>query len=115
MPIPTRNKGIDALPGLSAVMNMYHGLRPNLHVALYVPTMYDARRGHDRDMLELIRSRLSPVADPLPQRESIWMDSGLAGVPVSAFAPSSKVADDVRQLTRQIAGVLELPYPEPTA
>ena len=115
VPIPTRNKGIDALPGLSAVMNMYHGLRPNLHVALYVPTMYDARRGHDRDMLELIRSRLSPVADPLPQRESIWMDSGLAGEPVTAFAPSSKVADDVRQLTRQIAMVLELPYPVPTA
>lgn len=112
VPIQTRNKGINALPGLSAVMNMYHGLRPDLNVALYVPTMYDARRGHDREMLELIRTRLSPVADPLPQRESIWLDSGLAGVPVSAFAPSSKVADDVRQLTRQLAVALGLPFAE---
>ena len=110
VPIPTRNKGINALPGLSAVMDMYHGLRPNLRVALYVPTMYDARRSHDRDMLELIRSQLSPVADPLPQRESIWMDSGLAGTPVTAFAPNSKVADDVRRLTAQIAQALHLNY-----
>lgn len=110
VPIPTRNKGINALPGLSAVMDMYHGLRPNLNVALYVPTMYDARRGHDRDMLELIRAQLSPVAHPLPQRESIWMDSGLAGMPVTAFAPSSKVAEDVRHLTSQVAEVLHLNY-----
>ncbi|GAA4015297.1 ParA family protein [Deinococcus rubellus] len=115
VPIQTRNKGINALPGLSAVMHMYHGLRPNLNVALYVPTMYDARRSHDRDMLELIRSQLSPVAEPLAQRESVWMDSGLAGVPVGVFAPSSKVADDVRQLTRQIATALQLPYPQETA
>lgn len=110
VPIPTRNKGINALPGLAAVMDMYHSLRPDLQVALYVPTLYDARRGHDRDMLELIRAQLSPVADPLPQRESVWMDSGLAGVPVGAYAPTSKVAEDVRQLTAHIARVLDVPY-----
>lgn len=108
VPIPTRNKGINALPGLTAVMDMYHGLRPQLNVALYVPTMYDSRRSHDRDMLDLIRASLSPIADPLPQRESIWMDSGLAGMPVSAFAPSSKVAEDVRHLSAQIAQALGL-------
>lgn len=108
VPIPTRNKGINALPGLTAVMDMYHGLRPQLKVALYVPTMFDSRRSHDRDMLDLIRSTLSPVADPLPQRESTWMDSGLAGQPVSAFAPTSKVADDVRHLATQIAQALDL-------
>lgn len=110
VPIPTRNKGINALPGLTAVMDMYHSLRPDLQVALYVPTLYDPRRGHDRDMLELIRQRLSPVAAPLPQRESIWMDSGLAGVPASAYAPSSKVAEDIRVLTGQIAAVLGVKY-----
>lgn len=110
VPIPTRNKGINALPGLAAVMDMYHSLRPDLEIALYVPTLYDARRGHDRDMLGLIRTQLSPVADPLPQRESVWMDSGLAGVPVGAYAPTSKVAEDVRQLTAHIARVLDVPY-----
>lgn len=110
VPIPTRIKGINALPGLTAVMDMYHSLRPELSVGLYVPTLFDARRGHDREMLELIRSQLSPVAEPLPQRESIWMDSGLAGQPVSLFAPSSKVADDVRQLTSSMARVLGVAY-----
>ncbi|WP_338014413.1 ParA family protein [Deinococcus cavernae] len=110
VPIPTRIKGINALPGLTAVMDMYHSLRPELQVGLYVPTLYDARRGHDREMLELIRAQLSPVAEPLPQRESIWMDSGLAGQPVSLFAPSSKVAEDVRQLTRSVASALQVPY-----
>lgn len=110
VPIPTRNKGINALPGLAAVMEMYHTLRPELTVGLYVPTLYDARRGHDREMLELIRERLSPVSEPLPQRESVWMDSGLAGVPVTAYAPNSKVAADVRRLTVQVAEMLGVPY-----
>ena len=110
VPIPTRVKGINALPGLTAVMDMYHSLRPDLNVGLYVPTLYDSRRGHDREMLELIRQRLSPVADPLPQRESIWLDSGLAGEPVGLYAPSSKVAEDIRLLTAQLAQAMNLPY-----
>lgn len=110
VPIPTRIKGINALPGLTAVMDMYHSLRPELKVGLYIPTLYDARRGHDREMLELIRSQLSPVAQPLPQRESIWLDSGLAGQPVSLYAPSSKVADDVRQMAASIAQIMQVPF-----
>lgn len=110
VPIPTRIKGVNALPGLTAVMDMYHSLRPDLQVGLYVPTLYDARRGHDREMLELIRERLSPIAQPLPQRESVWLDSGLAGQPVGLYAPSSKVAEDVRQLTAQVAQALGVAY-----
>lgn len=110
VPIPTRVKGVNALPGLSEVMTMYHGLRPELRVALYIPTLFDARRGHDRDMLEQIRAHLSPVAEPLPQREAIYLDSALAGQPVGLYAPGSPVADDLRQATVSIARALGVPF-----
>ncbi|WP_233554386.1 hypothetical protein [Deinococcus cavernae] len=74
-----------------------------------MPTLYDARRATTARCWN--SSVLTvPVAEPLPQRESIWMDSGLAGQPVSLFAPSSKVAEDVRQLTRSVASALQVPY-----
>lgn len=110
VPIPTRVKGVNALPGLSEVMRMYHGLRPELRVGLYLPTLYDARRGHDRDMLDQIRSHLSPVAEPLPQREAIYLDSALAGQPVGVYAPGSPVAEDLRQATASIARALGIAY-----
>lgn len=110
VPIPTRHKGLDALPGLQAVMNMYHNLRPDLSVGLYVPTMYDARRSHDREVLEQLRAHLSPLADPVPQREAVWMDSSLAGQPVGLFAPNSPVGQDILRLSGSVAQMLGVPF-----
>ncbi|WP_245808179.1 ParA family protein [Deinococcus hopiensis] len=110
VPIPTRHKGLDALPGLQAVLRLYHDLRPDLHVGLYVPTMHDARRSHDREVLEQLRAYLSPLADPVPQREAVWMDSSAAGQPVVLYAPTSPVAQDVRRLSASVAQVLGVPY-----
>ncbi|MPY67990.1 ParA family protein [Deinococcus sp. SDU3-2] len=110
VPVPTRHKGLDALPGLQAVMNMYHNLRPELTVGLYVPTMYDARRSHDREVLQQLKQYLSPLAEPVPQREAVWMDSSLAGQPVGLFAPNSPVGQDVLRLTADVARILDLPF-----
>lgn len=110
VPIPTRHKGLDALPGLQAVMHMYHNLRPELTVGLYVPTMYDARRSHDREVFEQLKAHLSPLAEPVPQREAVWMDSSLAGQPVGLYAPNSPVGQDVVRLSESVARVLGLPF-----
>jgi chromosome partitioning protein len=110
VPIPTRHKGLDALPGLQAVMHMYHNLRPELTVGLYVPTMYDARRSHDREVLQQLKTHLSPLAEPVPQREAVWMDSSLAGEPVGLFAPNSPVGQDVLRLSESVARALGLPF-----
>lgn len=112
VPIPTRQKGLDAMPGLQRAMSMYHRLRPDLRVAMYVPTMY-GRRLHDQDILELFRQHLSPISEPVPQREAVWLDSTTAGQPVGIYAPNSPVHQDVRRLTHAIAQAVGLTYEEP--
>ncbi|MFD1732904.1 ParA family protein [Deinococcus malanensis] len=61
VPVPTRQKGLDALPGLQVAMTQYRKVRPDLAVALYVPTFYDARRVHDREVLAELQAHLSPL------------------------------------------------------
>lgn len=110
VPMPTRQKGLDALPGLNRAMGMYHRLRPELRVALYVPTMHDARRLHDREVLEQLRGHLTPMSEPVPQREAVWLDSTTAGQPVGVYAPRSPVHGDVIRLTQAIAQAAGLRY-----
>lgn len=108
VPIPTRAKGLDALPGLQKAAGLYRRLRRDLTVALYIPTLYDARRNHDREVLEALRAYLSPMSEPVPQREAVWLDSNAAGQPVGVYAPGSPVYADVQRLTDEVAGALEL-------
>lgn len=108
VPIPTRAKGLDALPGLQKATALYRRLRPDLAVGLYVPTLYDARRSHDREVLEELRAHLSPLAEPIPERAAVWLDSSMAGEPVGVYAPNSPVFQDVQRVTREVAGVLGL-------
>ncbi|GGS03899.1 ParA family protein [Deinococcus sedimenti] len=110
VPIPTRQKGLDAMPGLQGAFAEYREVRPDLTVALYVPTFYDARRLHDREVLTDLRGALSPLATPVPQREAVWLDSTAQGAPVGVYAPGSPVHRDVQQLTTDVAQALGLPY-----
>lgn len=106
VPIPTRTKGLNALPGLRKSVDLYRQLRPDLNVSLYIPTMYDARRNHDKEVLTLLREHLRPLAEPMPQREAVWLDSNMAGQPVGVYAPNSPVHQDVRRLAEQVANAL---------
>ena len=108
VPMPARQKGLDALPGLQRATALYRRLRPELTVALYVPTLYDARRTHDRQVLDSLRAYLSPLSEPMPQREAVWLDSTMAGEPVGVYAPGSPVHQDVQRLTAEVAHALGL-------
>ncbi|MCY1703713.1 ParA family protein [Deinococcus sp. SL84] len=108
VPIPTRAKGLDAMPGLQKATSLYRRLRRDLTVALYIPTLYDARRSHDREVLEVLRQHLSPMSEPVPQREAVWLDSNSAGEPVGVYAPSSPVYQDIQRLTDEVAQALGL-------
>ncbi|MBZ9752296.1 ParA family protein [Deinococcus sp. HMF7604] len=110
VPVPTRQKGLDALPGLQVALREYREVRPDLDVALYVPTFYDARRLHDREVLSDLRAALSPLAEPMPQREAVWLDSTAQGAPVGLYAPGSPVHRDIQRLTRELAQVTGLVY-----
>lgn len=110
VPIPTRAKGLDAMPGLQKATGLYRRLRRDLAVALYIPTLYDARRSHDREVLALLRENLSPICEPLPQREAVWLDSNSAGEPVGVYAPGSPVHHDVQRLSADVARALGLEW-----
>lgn len=103
VPVPTRQKGMNALSGLSEAMATYRKLRPDLTVALYVPTLYDARRLHDREALVALQGLLRPLASPIPDRGAVWNDSASAGQPVGVYAPGSPVHRDVLRVTAEIA------------
>lgn len=106
VPIPTRAKGLDAMPGLQKAMNVFRRVNEDVTVALYIPTMYDARRSHDREVLELFRANLSPLGDPVPERAAVWLDSNLAGEPTGVYAAASPVHKDVQHLTDQVSAAL---------
>lgn len=110
VPVPTRQKGLDALPGLHDALTEYRDVRPDLTVALYVPTLYDARRLHDREVLADLQDALRPLATPVPERAAVWLDSTAQGAPVGVYAPGSPVHRDVQVVTADIAGALGLPY-----
>lgn len=108
VPVPTRQKGMNALAGLSEAMATYRKLRPDLTVALYVPTLYDARRSHDREALGALQGLLRPLASPVPDRGAVWNDSASAGQPVGVYAPGSPVHRDVLRVTAEIARAAHL-------
>jgi len=110
VPVPARAKGLDAMPGLQEATMLYRRLRPHLKVALYVPTMYDARRSHDREVLAELHKHLKPLGTPVPERAAVWLDSSLAGQPVGVFAPGSPVHEDILRVTTEIAAALEVRY-----
>ncbi|MDV6375000.1 ParA family protein [Deinococcus arenicola] len=103
VPVPTRQKGMNALAGLSEAMATYRKLRPDLTVALYVPTLYDSRRSHDREAYAALQGILSPLASPIADRGAVWNDSSSAGQPVGVYAPGSPVHRDVLRATAEIA------------
>ncbi|MEF2279392.1 ParA family protein [Deinococcus sp. YIM 134068] len=110
VPVPTRKKGLDALPGLFDAFAEYREVRPDLTVALYVPTFYDARRLHDREALAELQAKLRPLARPVPQREAVWLDSTAQGAPVGVYAPGSPVHGDVVRMTEDVAQAAGLRY-----
>ncbi|WP_084051264.1 ParA family protein [Deinococcus hopiensis] len=112
VPVLTQQKGLDALPGLQSALELYHRLRPELRVGLYVPTMYDGRRLHDREVLEELRRHLPDLARPVPFRGAVWLDSSTAGQPVGVYSAGSPVHQDVLQAARAVAGALGVPGPE---
>ena len=69
-------------------------LRPGQKVDWIIPTRYDARRLHDRDVLENLTEE-NPGKITAPVRETVTVkESYLAGQPVSVYAPDSPVAQD---------------------
>lgn len=106
VPVLTSRKGVDALPGLQRALGMYRQLRPEMRVGLYVPTMYDGRRLHDREILSALQEEIAGLSSPLPYRAAAWLDSTNAGEPLGIYAPGSPQHQDIQRVAYEIAQAL---------
>ena len=80
-----------------------HFTNPNLVITGVIPTMYDGRSRHARQVLADVGSRYDlQVLDP-PVRKSIrFAEASQAGLSLLSFAPSHPGAEAYRQLARAI-------------
>lgn len=106
VPVITSQKGVDALPGLERALSMYRRMRKELHVGLYVPTMYESRRAHDKEVLTALREQLPHLSEPVPLRGSVWLDSSTAGQPVGIYAQGSPQHQDIQRVARAVTTAL---------
>lgn len=96
------HRGVGQL--VETVRDIRHFTNPELELIGVIPTMYDGRSRHAREVLEDVGSRYDlPVLGP-PVRKSIrFAEASQAGKSILAYAPSHPGADAYRVL----AGVLE--------
>jgi chromosome partitioning protein len=109
VPVPTREKGINGIEGVSQALRSYRKLNPHLNVSLFVPTLFDRRQLHDKEALSVMRERLTPLASPIPYRAATWNDSTSAQQPVGVFAPGSEAHQHIQKLAQEVAQAVGLP------
>lgn len=91
-----KTEAYDQLDRLVAVIDQRIAprMRPGQRIHWIVPTMHDARRLLDRDVVELLNERF-PGQVTSPVREAVAAgDAYTSGQPVSVYAPSSPIAAD---------------------
>ncbi|MEA2453330.1 MAG: chromosome partitioning protein [Actinomycetota bacterium] len=96
------HRGVGQL--IETVGDIRHFTNPDLELVGVIPTMFDGRSNHAKEVLEDVGSRYNlPVLGP-PVRKSIrFAEASQAGKSILAYAPSHPGAEAYRAL----AGVLE--------
>jgi chromosome partitioning protein len=78
-------------------------LNPNLRIVGVLPTMYDPRTLHSREVLESVTGAFGEtVFSTTINRTVKFPDSAVAGEPITTFAPSSSGAQAYRRLAREV-------------
>lgn len=102
--LEVKTEAFDQLSRLTEVIaeRITPRLRPGLAVGWIVPTKYNARRGLDREVVELLEEGY-PGRVTSPVREAIAAaDAYTAGMPVSVYAPKAGVTQDYAAAMRVI-------------
>ena len=96
------HRGVGQL--IETVRDIRHFTNPDLELVGVIPTMYDGRSRHARQVLEDVGSRYDlPVLAPAVRKSIRFAEATQAGKSILAYAPSHAGADAYRAL----AGVLE--------
>lgn len=78
-------------------------LNPKLEVIGVLPTMYDARTLHSREVLERVNQAFGDkVFETKISRTIKFPDAAVSGQPITEFAPDSAGAEAYRQLAREV-------------
>jgi chromosome partitioning protein len=78
-------------------------LNPNLHVIGVLPTMYDPRTLHSREVLSTVQQAFGDlVFVTVISRTVKFPDAAVAGEPITSFAPNSAGADSYIQLAKEV-------------
>ena len=96
------HRGVGQL--IETVRDIRHFTNPDLELIGVIPTMYDGRSRHAREVLDDVGSRYDlPVLSPAVRKSIRFAEASQAGKSILAFAPSHPGAEAYRAL----AGVLE--------
>lgn len=78
-------------------------LNPQLEVIGVLPTMYDPRTLHSREVLSTVQQAFGElVFTTVINRTVKFPDAAVAGEPITAFAPGSNGSEAYRQLAREV-------------
>jgi len=78
-------------------------LNPNLRIVGVLPTMYDPRTLHSREVLESVTEAFGEIVFTTTINRTVkFPDSAVAGEPITTFAPSSSGAQAYRRLAREV-------------
>lgn len=96
------HRGVGQL--IETVRDIRHFTNPDLELLGVIPTMYDGRSRHAREVLEDVGSRYDlPVLEPAVRKSIRFAEATQAGKSILAYASSHPGAEAYREL----AGVLE--------
>lgn len=96
-----------ALRGVSLLLDtidkVKQRLNPTIQVDGIVPTMYDPRTLHSKEVLDLVKQNLGDkVLQSTIKRTVKFPDSTVVGTPITVFAPDHPAANAYRELAREL-------------
>ena len=95
------HRGVGQL--LETMGDIRHFTNPDLAIIGLVPTMYDGRSRHAREVLADVGSRYEvPVLEPPIKKSIKFAEASQAGLSILSYAPSHPGADAYREIARQI-------------
>jgi len=96
-----------ALRGVALVTQTIEKVRarinPSLRIAGILPTMYDARTVHSREVLQRVEEAYpDQVCATFIPRTVRFPETSAAGTPITSYAPTSAAAKSYRRLAREL-------------
>jgi chromosome partitioning protein len=93
---------------LDTVEKVRDRLNPDLRLEGIIPTMYDGRTLHGREVLERVNAAFGPYLYKTIIRRTIrFAEAPVAGEPILSYAAESKGAADYRALAKEVLGVVD--------